>query len=343
MFNEYFSNEFLRASVVFVLAITSIRVLLFFSERILIKFSSKTKTDLDDKIIAKLNMPLYLLAFLFALALALKEIILSENALAVTHNIIFSGTIVVFAYILYSVLNLIAVRFLKKVAMKTKSNVDDSLLSLFNSIMNLALIIVVLLYILELWGVEIAPLLAGLGIAGLAVALAIQPTLSNIFSGASMVLDSSIRVGDLVYLDQNTKGTIMKVGLRSTKILTFDNELIIIPNSKLAESSIQNVALPSPKARVVIPFGVAYGSNIEKVKKIVLKELKSVKNLVEPEPLVRFIEMGKNSLDFKAYFFVDTFNNRFPAIDEANTKIYNALNKNGIKIPFPQLDVHLDK
>lgn len=344
MLDQYLSNEFLRASVVFVLFLTVIRIVLFLSERFFIKVSSKTKTDLDDKIIAKLSTPLSALSILFALAFAVKEIALSEESLFLVHNVIFSASVVVFAYIIYAVVNLIAIRFLRKVASKTKSNVDESLLSLLNSIMNVALVVIALLYILEMWGIEITPLLAGLGIAGLAVALALQPVLSNIFSGASMVLDSSIRVGDLVYLDQNTKGKILKVGLRSTRILTFDNELIIIPNSKLAESVIQNVALPSPISRAVVPFNVSYGSDIDKVKKIVLKEIKSIKNVLEePEPMVRFVEMGDSSLNFKAYFYVNNFDNRFPSIDEANTKIYNALNRNGINIPFPQMDIHLKK
>ena len=120
------------------------------------------------------------------------------------------------------------------------------------------------MYTLSVWGVEIVPLLGALGIAGLAVALALQPVLSNVFSGASIVLDKSVRVGDLVYLNQETKGKIVKVGMRSTKILTFDNEIIIVPNSKLADSMIQNVAQPNPKSRVVVPFSVAYGSNCKR-------------------------------------------------------------------------------
>ena len=145
-------------------------------------------------------------------------------------------------------------------------------------------------------------------------------------------------------MENNVKGKIEKIGLRSTKIRTFDNEWIIIPNTKLAESQIQNVALPEPKSRVVIPFGVAYGTNIEKVKKIIMKEIKSIKNAVDnPEPSIRFDEMGNSSLNFKAYFHVSSFEHRWESIDEANTKIYNALNKAGIEIPFPQMDVHLKK
>jgi len=233
---------------------------------------------------------------------------------------------------------------LKKFMKGESSSVRASLMSLIHGVLQFVLIALTLLYILEVWGIAIGPLLAGLGVAGIAVALALQPALANIFSGASVILDKSIKVGDLIYLDSETKGRVLKVGLRSTKILTFDNELIIVPNSKIADSKIQNIGEPEPKTRVVIPFGVAYGSDVGKVKKVVMTEIKKVKNFIdEPEPVVRFREMADSSLNFKAYFYVNSFINRFAAIDEANTRIYNALNKNKINIPFPQMDVHLKK
>ena len=177
-----------------------------------------------------------------------------------------------------------------------------------------------------------------------AIAFAMQESLSNIFGGISIILDKSIRIGDLITLDDKTTGKILKIGLRSTRIKTFDNEAIIIPNSKLANGNIHNIAQPEPKLRVVIPFGVAYGSDINKVKRLVLLEIKKVKHFVDdPEPSVKFLEMADSSLNFKAFFFVDSFENRFGAIDEANTRIYNALNKAKIEIPFPQVDVHLKK
>ena len=168
--------------------------------------------------------------------------------------------------------------------------------------------------------------------------------LSNIFGGVSIILDKSVNVGDLVNLDDGTSGKISKIGIRATKVQTFDNEMIIVPNSKLANSNIKNIAQPEPKSRVVIPFGVAYGTDIEKVRKVVMKEIKTVTGFAkEPEPSVRFVEMGDSSLNFKAYFFVESFEQRFNAIDEANTKIYNALSKNKIEIPFPQMDIHVKK
>ena len=344
MFEQYLANQYVRALVVLVFYLFLFRTGLWLIERIALILSSKTKTDIDDKLAKGLSKPLTLLALFISLIISLNELSLSEGVHNAFVNIIHSCSTIVVAYMIYVVTDVLLIHILKKIASRTNSRIDDSLLSLFHSVLNLALIAISLLYILDLWGIEIGPVLAGLGIAGLAVALALQPILSNIFSGAAIILDQSVRVGDLVYLDANTKGNILKVGLRSTKIKTFDNELIIVPNTKLSESVIQNVSLPEPKLRVVIPFSVAYGSNIEKVKKVVLGEISKIKDTEkDPAPSIRFLKMSDSSINFEAYFHVKTFNEKLAAIDEANTRIYNALSKNKIRIPFPQMDVHLKK
>ncbi|MFH1500550.1 MAG: mechanosensitive ion channel family protein [archaeon] len=341
---DYIANEWLRAFAVLLVLLLGIRIFLYLGQMILLRMTSRTKTDLDDKIVQKASSPLTILAFLIALRISLSQLFLHEIVYDLSVKIVNSMVVIVLFYLVFVFVDLVVITAVKKATKKTKSEVDDNLISLFHGVLKISLIVIAILYVLALWGVQITPLLAGLGIAGLAIALALQPILSNIFSGAAIVLDKTVRVGDLVYLDQNTKGRIDKVNLRSTRIVTFDNELIIVPNNKLADSMIQNVALPEPKSRVVVPFSVAYGSKIEKVKKVVLDEVKKIEHVErDPEPLVRFLEMGDSSLNFKAYFYVDSFENRFKAIDEANTKIYNALNKNKITIPFPQLDVHLKK
>ncbi|MBT4135248.1 mechanosensitive ion channel family protein [archaeon] len=342
---NYIANEYLRAFVILVVGFFIIRVGLFFVQKIVLKLTSKTKTDLDDKLVQKSSSPLTIAAFLIVLRITLGELNLSEQTNMILINLIYSGLMLVIAHLAYIILDLMLIRILSRIASKTKTRVDESIISLFDSVVKVSLIAISILYIMTIWGFEIGPLLAGLGIAGLAIALALQPVLANIFSGASMIFDRSIGVGDLVYLDnQSIKGKIVKVGLRSTKLKTFDNELIIIPNTQLAESTIQNVALPEPKTRAVVPFGVAYGSEIDNVKKLVMGEIKKVKNVLDdPEPVIRFNEMADSSLNFSAYFYVDSFENRAEAIDEANTRIYNILNKNKIEIPFPQMDVNLNK
>ena len=338
----------LRAVVVFFLIFLGLRILFFILGKVLFKAASKTKTELDDKILEKSSYPLTLIVFFISLRVVFSQIELgiSEFLMNVISNLIDSMLIIIGGYLIYVILDLIIERAFKGFIQRTKSKMDDSLFSLANNVLKTALILLIFLYVLSVWGIEILPVLGALGVAGIAVALALQPVLSNVFSGASMILDKSVSKGDLVYLDAQTKGKIAKVGMRSTKLITFDNELIIVPNTKLAESVIQNVALPEPMSRVVIPFSVAYGSKVELVKKVVLKEIETVNNLFKDkdhEPSVRFLEMGESSLNFKAYFYVDTYEERFKAIDDINTKIYNALNKAGIEIPFPQMDVHLKK
>ncbi|MCD4759717.1 mechanosensitive ion channel [archaeon] len=345
---SFFSNPFVEAFVLFFILFLVFRIVFFILEKILLKITLKTKTNLDDIILKESSAPINLLLLFVALRVTLGQINLgiSVGVLDMFNKLILTVIVLSIGYLIYVISDLVLGRAFKKFVARTESKLDDSLFTLVHSVLKIALVILVLLYVLSVWGVEILPLMGALGIAGLAVALALQPVLANIFSGASMILDKSVSKGDLVYLDAHTKGKILKVGMRSTRILTFDNELIIVPNSKLAESTIQNVALPELISRVVIPFGVAYGSDIEKVKKIVLKEVKTVKNVVldeDREPRVRFLKMADSSLNFKAYFYVDTYEERFNAIDEINTKIYNSLNKAGIEIPFPQVDIHLKK
>ena len=341
---NYIANPWLRGVALIFIVFFALKILIFIVEKTIIALTRKTKTNLDDQLIGRSSKPITIIAFIIGVRISLGEFPINETTLNLSSKIFSSLITIFFAYLIYVLVDVLVFTAWKKFAARTKSTTDDAIINLMNSILQIIWVIFAFLYVLTIWGVQIGPFLAGLGIGGLAVALALQPTLSNIFSGMSIIFDKTVQVGDLIYLDANTKGKVMRIGLRATRIKTFDNEVIIVPNNKLADSQIQNVNQPEPKSRVVIPFGVAYGSDIDKVKKLIEKEIKQVKDvIIDDEKLtsmVRFIEMGTSSLNFKAYFYVDTFEHRFKAIDEANTKIYNALNKAGINIPFPQVDVH---
>ena len=340
----YFSNEYFLAIVVFVVSLIVLRVAFSLVMRILVKITSKTKTDADDIIIQKASVPMTLLALVLALRISMGEVLLTESVAMTFSKILYTAVVMIVAYMVYVFVDVLLLRGWKHISGKTKLKLDESLTNLMHSFLKVALVILAILYVLEFWGIEIGPLLGALGIAGLAVALALQPTLSNIFSGVAMILDKSIRVGDWIILEDGVWGIVEKIGIRSTKFRTFDNEMLVIPNLKFSDSRIQNVSMPEPKARVVIPFGVAYGSDVDKVKKTVADAVKKVSHYDKEEGVsVRFLEMGDSSLNFKVYFYIDSFEYRLSSVDEANTKIYNALNKAGLEIPFPQMDVHLKK
>jgi len=343
--NAYIVNDYVRAVVIFISLAILFRILLFIVQRVALFLTRKTKTDLDDVLISKLSFPLTALAVLFSLAISVQVLVFEETTTFIVQGLIYSFAILIVARIIYLIVNILIITGLKHVARRSKMKMDDTLFHMFSSLLNAVLIVFSILYVMDIWGVEIGPLLAGLGIAGLAVALALQPILSNIFSGAAIIMDGSVKVGDLVYLEgESIKGRIEKIGLRSTRLRSFDNEFFIIPNNKLSDSAIQNIALPNPKVRVIVPFGVAYGSDIKQVKDIVRKEMEKVSDIAKDEEIViRFLEMAESSLNFNVYFYVNSFENRASAVDIANTKIYDALRKAKIEIPFPQMDVNLKK
>lgn len=344
MFEEYIANDWLRSGLIFLAVFIWVRLLIYVLSHVVPFFTKKTKTELDDIILSRVSGPFTLLALLAGIKFALLELRIREHIDVVVQHVMTTSMIFVGSVLVYYIIDAFIEVGYRDFGRKVRKKVNESLLQFFHSLLKIVVIVGAFLVTLASWGIEIGPLLAGLGVAGIAVAFALQSTLSNIFGGISMLLDRSISVGDMVNLDDGTGGHIMKINLRSTKIRTFDDELVIVPNGKLSESNIKNLALPTPITRVALPFGVAYGSDIAKVKKIALREVAKVSYIDKEKGVkIRFLEMGDSSLNFKVYFYVDSFDNLLDAKDEANTLIYEALGKAGIEIPFPQMDVHLKK
>ncbi|MBW2982197.1 mechanosensitive ion channel family protein [Candidatus Woesearchaeota archaeon] len=333
-----------RAFVIFALFFIVSKVFLYISQKFILKLTRKTKTMVDEYIVERTSKPFSLILILIGLRLAIFPLGLSEKLTRIANLTVSSFIAVIVTYIIILVVAILLDNWGKQWAERTKSAIDNQLLDLLHRFSKIIFSVLAFLFILDMWGVQIGALLASLGIAGIAVAFALQTTLGNIFGGISLIIDKTMKVGDIIEVDADTMGYVKEIGLRSTKIRTFNNQMITVPNGKLASSRIQNFVHKDPSARVVIQFGVAYGSDIDKVKKIVLKEIKQIKVLKkDQEPLVRFIEMADSALLFKAYFWVESYKDRIPATDEVNERIYKALNKNKINIPYPQMDVHIKK
>ncbi|MBW2995877.1 mechanosensitive ion channel family protein [Candidatus Woesearchaeota archaeon] len=344
--NNILANRYLGGLFIFVVFYVLAELVKFVLEGVFLKLAKRTKTKLDDFLIKKTKRPISLLLMMIGLKLGFNYMQLAGKTGDVIDKIVNSFITIIVIYISVAIIKLIVDYWGESIAKKTKSAVDEHLIIVLKKSMSVVFFIAILLAILHVWGIEIGPLLAGLGIGGIAIAFALQKSLGNIFGGISLILDRSVAVGDVVVMDADTKGEIVDIGLRSTKIKTFDNEFVIVPNGKLEEMNIHNIAKPEPSVRIVVPFNVAYRSNVAKVKKIVLKELSKVDGLDKKEdrkPFVRFLEMGESGMMFKAYFYIRTYKDKYNTIDQATTLIYNALNKNRIRIPFPQMDVHLKK
>ena len=221
--------------------------------------------------------------------------------------------------------------------------IDANITRMLSRLATLILLMALLWNLSEHFGVSLTAVFASAGIAGMAIAFAARETLSNLFGGASILLDRPFKAGDYIILEDGDRGKVVEVGLRSTRILTRDEVLISIPNATITNTKIINESAPRPHFRIRLQVGVAYGSDIEQVEKILL-DLAAQNRMVKqtPPPIVRLRGFGDSSLDFELLCWTRQAELKGRLISDLYRKIYMAFGAAGIVIPFPQRDVHFD-
>lgn len=201
--------------------------------------------------------------------------------------------------------------------------------------------------ILHFLGIPITPMITALGIGGLAVALALQDTLANLFAGVHIMVEKSIRVGDFVKLESGQEGHVLDITWRTTRIRMLSNNMVIIPNQTLSKSIVTNYYLPEKRMTLQIPVSVSYESDPDRVEAVLLETIHKAAGeipglLSEPGPVVRFIPgFGESSLDFTLICQIREVSDQFQVRHELHKRIYQALRKSGLEIPFPHRTVYL--
>jgi small-conductance mechanosensitive channel len=203
-----------------------------------------------------------------------------------------------------------------------------------------------ILIILSSLGISITPLITALGVGGLAVALALKDTLSNLFAGIHLLLEKSIRLGDFIRLESGQEGTVEDITWRTTRVRMLSNNMVIIPNNKLSESVVTNFSLPEKRMSLPVRVSVGYESDLIKVEAILNDEAGKAVGQVEglladPAPVVLLIPgFGTSSLEFTLYCYIEDAVNQGKIAHELRKRIFKRLKEEGIEIPFPQQVVH---
>jgi len=197
-------------------------------------------------------------------------------------------------------------------------------------------------------GVSITPLIASLGIGSLAVALALQSTLANFFAGMQVLADKPVTVGDFVKLETGEEGCVTKIGWRSTRLKLLNNNLVVVPNIKLVDGVITNYSLPDREVSIVVPVGVHYRSDLERVEAVVIEVagdvMRSVRGGVpEFEPLVRFSAFADFSVNFNVIVKCREFTDSYGIKHELIKRLHRRFREEGIVIPFPIRTVEVGK
>ena len=308
-----------------------------------------TSTRWDDIIIATIGKPLQVTIIAVSVFIALKYfgIVPPQYEWLLDDRFVNSFYILIGAWVISSFIHDIIIVYGHAIAERTDSDWDDRLIELLKLVTKYAIWFTAIILILYTFKVDITPFLAGAGIAGLAIALAAQDIISNFFGGAIITVDKPFKVGDRIKVDQYY-GDVINVGPRSTRLKTLDEQIVTIPNNKITTNVIVNYAEPDQKLRISIPVSVAYGSDIPKVKQILLEIahdiIKKTEYLVDyPVPKVFFLEFGDYGLKFVLYVWAAKYNLPDEVKDAVNSRIAERFAAEGIEIPFPQMDVRLIK
>ena len=311
------------------------------------KRAETTSSKLDDILLVAFGKPLIILILFISFYIAIRFYwgvpdtyawILDSKYITAFYIIIGAWVVSALSYNFISIYGRI-------VAGKTDTDLDDRIIGLLEIAAKYIIWFIALLMILSTLDIDITPLIAGAGIAGLAFALAAQDILSNFFGGAMIMVDKPFKLNDRIQIDEFI-GDVVSIGPRSTRLMTLDYQMVTIPNAKIATSVIINYAQPEVRLKIKIPVSVAYGSNVARVKEMLMEIGREAAEqtefvLKDPPPQVFFLEFGESSLNFRLVVWARSFSITWEVQDLINTRIEERFRTEGIEIPFPQMDVHL--
>jgi len=309
--------------------------------RLLHKWADGTETRIDDIVIKALKAP----SVFWCIAIGLYTgVAVSELPDKYVLHISKAIYIIIILSITIAASNLSGKLFSDYVQ---KSNLPIPTSGLAYGILKGTILVLGFLIVLTVLGISITPLITALGVGGLAVALALQDTLSNLFAGIHILMEKAIRVGDFIKLETGQEGYVEDITWRTTRVRMLPNNMVVIPNSKLSQSIVTNYYLPEKRMSLLIPVGVSYSADPEKVERILVEETRKAVGQVpgllgEPEPFVRFIPgFGESSLDFTLICQVSEFVDQYLAQHELRKRIFRRFKEEGIEIPFPHRTVYM--
>lgn len=306
-------------------------------------FTQKTRTSLDDSVLDALKTPIKYVIYAIALILATEQLRMDVT------NIIVAILILFLAKPAANITNIVMDYIERDLAKRTESKLDDMVLPLINKTVSFLVYVFAVILALDQLGIEVLPFIAGLGIVGLAIGLAAKDTLANIIAGIFIIIDRPFVVGDRIEAwsapkQAATWGDVIEIGLRSTKIKTTDNILLVIPNSEISRRDIINYTAISPDIRVRIPIGIAYEADREKAEKIIMDIANNTEGVIkEPEPWLVMQAFGASSVDLELRVWIDNARMRKRITSHLSKEIKLEFDKQGIEIPYPRRHVILEK
>ena len=337
----YLDSPALQALTVFVVSLVVAKVTDSLLCGVIRRWARRTRFELDDQIVELLHAPLFRSVVILGLWIAANRLDFESEVQETTGHALLTILLLIWTVFSFRFVHLL---------MRSASRMQDRFHSIeartFPLFDNLGKVLVagfaVYLFII-LWGISPTGWFASAGVVGIALGFAAKDSLANLISGVFIIADAPYRVGDFIVLEDDTRGRVVHIGLRSTRIITRDDIEITVPNSILGTTRVTNeTGGGHTRRRIRIKVGVAYGSDIDRVRKVLMEVAAAdEKSCEEPEPRVRFRQFGESSLDFELLCWIPEPVLRGQIIDSLNCAVYKRFAEAGIEIAFPQRDVYI--
>ncbi|MBI3033607.1 mechanosensitive ion channel family protein [Candidatus Woesearchaeota archaeon] len=346
LIETYTHNELLTSAILIILTIAAARILYFILEKYVAMLTKATKTTLDDELLEALKKPVYLLALVVGVYFSLLHITALSKYEDLINKLLLVMLVILGAYAISRAILTTLNWYAVNLATKTKTRVDEHFIPVLKKIISVFIYILALVVILDQLGVKVTALVASLGVASLAVALALQETLSNFFAGLYILADKPAKPGDFIRLENGTEGFVEEIGWRSTKIRLGTDSIVMIPNAKLAQNILTNYQLPTTENSFTIDCGVAYNSDLEKVEKATIRVARQVLKGTEGgvakfEPSVRYKRFGDSNIEFSVVLRVNEYNSKFLVSHEFIKALTKEYKKEGIEISWPVRNIYM--
>ena len=338
---EWGAVGWVQALVIFAGTLLLAKLTQWIFRGVLSRAVQRTRSSLDDALVNDLQRPVFVSVVLGGLYLAMRPLGMPGDARELAGRLIWTLLVIIW---LAAAIRLAHVILTSLAGRKSSSLVvDQRTLPLFDNSARVVLAGVAAYFVFVIWRIDLTAWLASAGIVGIAVGFAAKDTLGNLFAGIFILVDMPYKVGDFIVLDQGERGQVTHIGIRSTRLLTRDDVEIIIPNSVIGGAKIVNESGgPYKKARIRIQVGVAYGSDIDEVRALLMELAEKNPDVcADPAPRVRFRAFGESNLDFQLLCWIEDPALRGRVLDELNSAIYRGFEREGIEIPYPKRDLYL--
>ncbi len=340
----FWAKEILGALLIITLFLVLAQLAVLILSKWGAKLTSFTSTDLDDRILQRVIPHVYRLLVVLGAYLAIRSLPLHEKLFSILSGGIYIILVVIVCSVVYHALDELLQWFVASRQDSAASVMSRQMVPIAEKVVSLFLIGAALIIILKHFNYDIFSLVTALGIGSLAIGMAAKDTLAHMISGFTLMLDRPFRIGDRIQLASGQVGDVLDIGLRSTKIKTLDNQQLIIPNSDLCNTMLTNQAFPDQRVKGRINVGIAYGSDVEQVKRLLVDTaLESDGVLKDPEPESYFVSFGDSALNMTLFFWVEEYSALFSVTDRVNTRIISCFRERGIEIPFPVRTVRVEQ